>query len=70
VNHVLICHCGEVLLKSTDAVTKLRSKIVIFKGMSAIAVCKGCGAELPIPVRLDVSDLIQKSRNPKLFLLK
>ena len=69
-DHVLICKCGEVLLKSTVEGTKLRSKIVIFKAGQSIAVCKGCGAELPIPVKLDVSDLILKSRNPKLFLVK
>ena len=69
-DHVLICKCGEVLLKSTDGSAKLRSKIVIFREGGAIAVCKGCGAELPIPVKLDVSDMILKSRNPRLFLVK
>jgi ribosomal protein S27E len=67
--HVLVCKCGEVLIKSAGEATKLRSKIIIFKNGEALAVCKGCGTELPVPVKLDKMDLL-KSQNPRLFLRK
>jgi ribosomal protein S27E len=70
IEHLLICRCGEVLVKATDGEVKLRSKILIFKNGKAIAVCKGCNSELPIPVTLDQSELLQKSQNPKLFITK
>lgn len=70
IEHILTCRCGEVVVKSTEAETKLRSKIVIFRKGQAVAVCKGCGMELPIPVTLDQEELIQKSKNPKLFITK
>lgn len=70
IDHVLVCRCGEVLIKSTSAATKVRSKILIFRDNQAFAVCKGCGAELPAPIRLDKIDLLAKSRNPRLFVRK
>jgi ribosomal protein S27E len=68
--HLLICSCGEVLVKSTSDGTKLRSKIIIFKAKGAVAICKGCGKELPIPISLNQEELLSKSRNPKLFITK
>jgi ribosomal protein S27E len=68
--HLLICRCGEVLVKATDGEIKLRSKIIVFRNGTAIAVCKGCGIELPIPVTLDKQELLQKSKNLRLFLTK
>jgi hypothetical protein len=68
--HLMICTCGEVLVKATDDGTKLRSKILIFKKDGAFAVCKGCGKETHVPVILDREELITTSRNPKLFIIK
>lgn len=68
IDHVLICSCGEVLIKSTSAETKMRSKILIFRNGQAFAVCKGCGAERSVPIRLDRTELLIKSRNPRLFV--
>jgi hypothetical protein len=68
--HLLICTCGEVLVKATTEGTKLRSKILIFRKGDAVAVCKGCGKELVVPVSLDKEELLVKSRNPKLFITK
>lgn len=68
-DNLLVCPCGEVLLKSARTATKLRSKILIFRDGQAFAVCKGCGEELPAPVRLDRCELV-KSRNPRLFVKK
>jgi hypothetical protein len=70
IDHVLVCHCGEVLIKSTSAATKVRSKILIFRDGEAFAICKGCGIELPAPIKLDKADLLVKSRNPRLFVKK
>lgn len=66
-NHLLTCRCGEVVLKSRNGITKLRTKIVVFKDGESFVVCKGCGVELPIPISID-SNSLKKSRNPKLFL--
>ncbi len=65
--HVLVCRCGEVLIKSVGADTKVRSKIIVFRDGQGYAVCKGCGVELPVPIKLDKMDLY-KSQNPRLFL--
>ena len=70
IDHVLVCPCGEVLIKSTNSTTKVRSKILIFKDGQAYAICKGCGAELAAPLRLDEADLLAKSKNPRLFVKK
>jgi hypothetical protein len=70
IEHLLICQCGEVLIKSIEGEIKLRSKIVVFKKGGAVAVCKGCGKELSIPVALDKQDLLLKSRRPPLFIIK
>jgi len=67
VNHLISCKCGEVILKSMNGVIKLRSKIVVFKNGQSFVICKGCGKELPIPIKID-SNTLNKSRNPKLFL--
>lgn len=68
IDHLVVCACGEVLFKSMSNATKLRSKILIFRGEEAIAICKGCGAELPVPIKLDKADLLVKSGNPRLFV--
>lgn len=70
VDHLLVCNCGEVLVKATDGEIKLRSKILVFKDGRAVAVCKGCGAELVVPVSLDRDELLLKSKNPRLFIAK
>jgi ribosomal protein S27E len=67
-DHLLTCKCGEVLVKSLDGTTKLRGKIVIFKGDQAYAVCKGCGSEHVVPVRLDRPAVQSLTRSPRLFV--
>ena len=64
---VLTCRCGEVVVKSINDTTKVRSKVLVFKGQGAYVVCKGCGCEHEIPLQLDRSEL-RKSKNPKLFI--
>lgn len=65
--HLLACSCGEVLVKSTNGTTKVRGKILLFRGGQGYVVCKGCGEERPVPVRMDeVSATVPKA--PKLYV--
>ena len=66
-SYVLTCNCGEVVVKSMDGITKLRSKILVFKGAEAFLVCKGCGFEHPVPLYFNSLEL-KKSKNPRLLL--
>ena len=60
----LRCQCNELILKSLDGENpKLRSKVLVIKGDSVFAVCKGCSAEVRVPLKLD-EELI----NPPLFI--
>lgn len=70
----LCCNkCGEQVLKSMpDGATKLRSKVIVFRGDSAVIVCKGCGGDIPFPLSIDdtlVKSMIKSSRL-KLFIRK
>ena len=65
----LECSCGEVLIKSYGDVVKVRNKVLVFKNGDAYAVCKGCGHEHQIPVKL-VQGIAVKDRQPKLYLRK
>ena len=67
-DHLSICGCGEILMKSNNGTTRLRSKILIFKSGKAYAVCKKCGLELSVPVSLNERDLLSNTRNPKLWV--
>lgn len=70
-DHLLVCTCGEVMVKSLNGTTKIRAKIFVFRDGKAYAVCKGCNREVSAPVKLDqpeVSSLLAKSRLPRLFL--
>jgi len=66
-------HCGEQVLKSMpDGTTKLRSKVIVFKDNSAVIVCKGCGGDIPFPLKIDdtlVKSMLQSQRL-KLFVRK
>jgi hypothetical protein len=62
-NTQIVCACTEIVMKSQDGAVKLRSKIVIFKGEQGYAICKSCGVEVKIPVRLSEDAL-----NPPLIL--
>ena len=68
----LECSCGEVLVKSINGVTKIRNKVLVLKGNQTYAVCKGCGAEHPVPLKLvedgSFSDSQPESRRPRLYL--
>lgn len=61
------CACGEVLIKSVNDTTKVRSKVLVFKDGHAFIVCKSCGAEVSAPISLDMP-LLMKSKNPPLYI--
>jgi hypothetical protein len=68
-DHLLSCSCGEVVLKSANGTTKIRNKIIVFRGDEAIAICKGCNAEHKIPVCLDRVKLIKSlTHRPRLYV--
>lgn len=47
----VVCSCSEIIAKSDGGVTKIRSKLVVMRGNSVAAVCKSCGAEVPLPLQ-------------------
>ncbi len=64
----LCCPCGEVVLKDNGHETKIRSKVLVVKGQNAYAVCKGCGADFAVPLKMD-PELVKSMRsNPRLFI--
>jgi ribosomal protein S27E len=66
--HLLTCKCGEVVVKSVNGTTKIRNKMMVFKEGRSYAVCKGCGSEVPVPVTLEVTEIRENDRRPRLFL--
>ena len=68
-DHLMTCKCGEVLVKSHNGTTKVRGKIFIFKNHQGYVVCKGCGVEQPVPLKLEKENLADpSSKSPKLFV--
>ena len=67
-DHLSTCSCGEVLIKSSYGVTKIRNKIMLFRDGLAYAVCPGCGSENRVPLQLTEPSLEKSTRSPKLFL--
>jgi len=63
-NHLVTCTCGQVIVKSVDGKTKVSSKVLILTETGAVAVCKSCSNEIPVPVNLDV-DLMKSMSSTK-----
>lgn len=51
----ITCPCSEIIMKSEPGVSKIRSKILILKDNSAYAICKSCGFEVKVPLKIDDS---------------
>lgn len=51
----LRCKCSELIIKSADDSSKIRSKIIIIKGGGVYAVCKQCATEVEIPLEISKS---------------
>lgn len=67
---LLTCRCGEVIVKSVNAKTKIHNKVIVFSEGKAYAVCKSCGLENEIPMQLNEVELGSEDRRPRLFLRK
>lgn len=68
-NNALCCtNCGDVVLKSVNGTIKIRSKVLVFDGSQALAVCKGCDTEIPVPLRFDESMVKSVAETKKLRL--
>ena len=52
----IACPCSEVIMKSENNTSKIRSKILILKDNGAYAICKSCGYEVKVPLKLDIPD--------------
>lgn len=57
------------MLKSHGAEAKMRNKVLIFREDKAFAVCKGCGVEVQVPLKIDLTNLPNKS-SPDLYIDK
>lgn len=57
------CECDEIIVKAQDDVSKVRSKVLIIKGNSVLAVCKSCNNEVIIPLQV-----IPDRANPPVFI--
>jgi RNase P subunit RPR2 len=71
--HFLACsNCHEVVMKNVDSSTqKIRSKVLVIQNDVVFAVCKGCGVEIPIPLKVDLElakSLIKNTTGPRLYL--
>jgi hypothetical protein len=50
-----------------DGTTKVRGKILLFRGGQGYVVCKGCGEERSVPIRID-DVAVAASKAPKLYV--
>ena len=62
-NNVITCKCSEIIMKSDGQESKIRSKILIIRNGDVLAVCKGCGTEVNVPLQT-------ASSGPPLILTK
>ena len=64
-------NCHEMIIKGVGGEIKMRTKILLIsEEKGARAVCKGCGEEIPLPVKLDM-DMVKslaQERSPFLYL--
>lgn len=67
-DHLFACSCGEVLVKSSPGVTKIRNKILIFRDGQAYAICPRCSQENSVPVQLNETEMAKSLKQPRLFL--
>lgn len=71
-NNLYTCpHCHDLIIKSQGNETKIRSKVLIFRGDSCYVVCKGCDNEVLAPLSFD--ETIMKSissKHPALYISK
>lgn len=67
-DHILWCNCGEVIVKASPVETKIRGKVLVFRGLQGFAVCKGCGAEVKVPLLMDQAMIKSMTQGTKVPL--
>lgn len=65
----IVCQCSEVILKSVDGELKIRSKMMVVRGNTVLAVCKSCSSEIPVP-QLSLTETVVERTGPPLILRK
>lgn len=68
-NHI-VCRCAEIIMKSEGGISKIRSKIMILRNNNTYAVCKSCGTEVQVPLKISPIDQSTQSIGPPLILRK
>lgn len=70
-NRMLVCtNCGEAVVKSSSDCMKIRGKVLVIREDTVCTVCKGCGTEIPVPLKLE-SELFKAHRTDlRLFIKK
>jgi len=63
------CECGEPIALAAGDGVRIRGIAVIVKGLGAVAVCRKCKCDVPIPIRLMTPDEVSKG-DPALVLPK
>ncbi len=61
--------CSEVIIKSLGKSVKVRGKVLIFRDDKAYTVCKGCGVDVEVPLKIDL-DALPISPTPQLYIKK
>ena len=56
-----------MVVKSVNGTTKIRNKVLVFRGGKGFAICKGCGVEVPVPLTMTTVD---HEERPRLFVSK
>jgi len=65
----LVCKCSEVIIKAqSNGLEKVRAKVVVIKHGKVFAVCKGCNAEVELPLTRNHTQAV--SSGPLLYLKK
>lgn len=63
-------NCHEVVIKSVNDEIKVRAKVILVRDNQTLAVCKGCDAELEIPLTFDaaLAKSLAYGAGPRLYL--
>jgi RNase P subunit RPR2 len=65
-------NCHEVVVKGLHDEVKVRAKVILIRDDKVLAVCKGCDAELQVPLKYDeaLAKALPMTSGPRLYLKK
>ena len=72
-HNFLACEkCHEVVVKGFRDEVKVRAKVILIRDDKVLAVCKGCGSEIQVPLRYDqeLAKSLPMTPGPRLYLKK